>query len=114
MMERINSHLCMTSDIGMSGNLFGGKLMAWMDEAAAIYAMKITSEKYVVTRRFSECLFTHPIHLGELAEIYCGNHKRGRTSVSFSIDVRVDDESRFQAECTFVAVDEHGNKKRNP
>jgi acyl-CoA hydrolase len=39
-MELISSHPIKKSDLGFHGNLFGGKLMAWMDAGAAVYAME--------------------------------------------------------------------------
>ena len=37
-MQLINKKICMGKDIGIHGNMFGGILMAWIDEAAAAYA----------------------------------------------------------------------------
>lgn len=109
--SRITSHLVMTGDLGVSGNLFGGKVMAWMDEAAAIYAMWATGSEKIVTRRFSEILFDKPVRNGELLEFYCGRAKKGRTSVTFDIVASVGESVKFQAECTFVAVHADGTKK---
>ena len=36
-MELLNTHPIKKSDLGFHGNLFGGKLLAWMDAAAAGY-----------------------------------------------------------------------------
>ena len=110
-LSRITSHLVMTGDLGVSGNLFGGKVMAWMDEAAAIYAMWATGSEKVVTRRFSEILFDKPVRNGELLEFYCGRPKQGRTSITFDIVASVRGRVKFQAECTFVAVNQDGSKK---
>ncbi len=109
-MTRITTHLVLTGDIGVSGNLFGGKVMAWMDEAAAIYAMWATGGAKVVTRRFSEILFDKPVHNGEQLEFHCGNPRKGKTSITFAIIAKVGSDVKFQAECTFVAVDDQGNK----
>lgn len=108
---KVTTHLCKTLDLGTSGNLFGGQLMYWLDEAAAVYAMQATGEKRIVTRRFSESLFQRPIHCGELIEFFCVAPKKGRTSITFTVLAKVGDDVRFQAECTFVAVDENGDKK---
>ena len=34
-MSLLSTHLCKTSDIGFHGNLFGGILLCWIDEAGA-------------------------------------------------------------------------------
>lgn len=108
---KVTTHLCKTLDLGTSGNLFGGQLMYWLDEAAAVYAMQATGEKRVVTLRFSESVFRRPIHCGELIEFFCVEPRKGHTSITFKILVKVGDDVRFQTECTFVAVDENGMKK---
>jgi len=37
-MHYITQHPIKKSDLGFHGNLFGGKLLAWLDAAAASYA----------------------------------------------------------------------------
>ena len=108
---KITTHICKTLDLGVSGNLFGGQLMYWLDEAASVYALWATGEPKVVTRRISEASFHKPIHAGELLVFNCVDPKKGKTSFSFTVLVVVGGEIRFQAECTFVAVDENGHKK---
>lgn len=108
---KITTHICKTLDLGVSGNLFGGQLMYWLDEAASVFAIWATGEKKVVTRRISEAFFNKPIHEGELLVFSCVEPKKGTTSLSFKVLVEVKCEVRFQAECTFVVVDEQGQKK---
>ncbi len=109
-LRHITTHLVLTGNLGVSGNLYGGQVMAWMDEAAAIYAMWATGGMKVVTRRFSEILFDHPVHAGERLEFDCGNPRCGTTSITFTVIAHVAEKVMFQAECTFVAVDDHGQK----
>ncbi len=40
-MELLNTHPIKKSDLGFHGNLFGGKLLAWIDASAAGYAMQL-------------------------------------------------------------------------
>ena len=47
----------MTKDVGINGNLFGGNMMAWLDESAAIYA-KMNASHDVTTLKISEILFS--------------------------------------------------------
>lgn len=37
-MQLITKEIVMTRDIGIHGNLFGGILMSWVDEAAGAFA----------------------------------------------------------------------------
>ncbi len=110
-MEKISSSLCLNSDIGVSGNMYGGRLLYLMDEAAAIYAMRHTGEPRIVSRKFSGVEFHSPVTLGEVLEFYADNPRRGNTSFSFEIIVLVNGERRFSSSCVFVAVDARGNKK---
>ena len=40
-MELITTHPIKKSDLGFHANLFGGKLLAWLDAAGAAYAMEV-------------------------------------------------------------------------
>jgi len=40
-MKHITTHPIKKSDLGFHGNLFGGKLLAWMDAAAAGFASEV-------------------------------------------------------------------------
>ena len=53
----------MSSDIGVHGNLFGGTMMSWIDEAGAAYASQICDTPRMVTVKISELLFKKPILL---------------------------------------------------
>ena len=48
-MELITTRLVKASDVGFHGNLFGGKLAAWMDEAGAAFAAQVCDTPRVVT-----------------------------------------------------------------
>lgn len=105
--ERVSAYICMTKDIGTGGNLFGGVMLAWMDEAAAIYAAgKI--RKRMVTLKYTEILFKRPVRVGDLVEFHAGNDRYGRTSFTFDLEGRVHGHVVFHTTGTFVAVDEEG------
>ncbi|OGV36203.1 MAG: hypothetical protein A2020_12425 [Lentisphaerae bacterium GWF2_45_14] len=110
-MEKVTSNICKTKDIGTYGNLFGGVMLAWVDEAAGIYAMKKTGEKHMVTLRFGEVLFRKPVKVGDIVEFYCGNGKVGNSSFSFDIKAVVDGIDVFSTDCTLVALDSEGRPK---
>lgn len=106
---KVTSKICMTKDVGTNGNLFGGNMLAWMDEAAAIFAQQITGEK-VVSVRFAEIIFKKPVREDDIIEFFCEKIKQGYTSVAFDIFAVVKHEEVFRTECTFVAVDDNGRK----
>ena len=48
-MELLNTHPVKKSDLGFHGNLFGGKLLAWLDASAAGYAAQFCDTPRMVT-----------------------------------------------------------------
>ncbi len=110
-MVKITSKMCLNDDVGVYGNMFGGRLLSIMDESAAIFARLYTGEKRIVSRKFSGVEFHSPVKLGEILCVYADNPKHGTTSFSFDIVVIVNETRRFQASCVFVAVDADGRKK---
>ena len=56
-MTLLNTHPIKKSDLGFHGNLFGGKLLAWLDASAAGYAMQVCDTPLMVTIKIDECLF---------------------------------------------------------
>ncbi|MBZ0265543.1 hypothetical protein K8I28_12835 [bacterium] len=107
----INAHICMTRDIGTHGNLFGGIMLSWLDEAAAIFARRYAGEKHMVTLRFSELLFREPVHVGEMIEFFALNPRLGRTSITMEIVGRVGVREIVHTTTTFVAVGDDGKPK---
>lgn len=103
--------MCMTKDVGTHGNLFGGNMMGWLDEAGAIFARSETAEEQVVTLKFSEIVFKRPVRVGEIINFYACDIETGRTSISFDIIGFVKDDTVVRTRCIFVAIDERGIPK---
>lgn len=114
-MDLITTKICMASDIGIHGNLFGGFMMAWMDEAAAAYASKACESSSVVTLKFSELIFKKPVKKGDLINIFGAVFSIGRTSITINLEVRkVVPETLAEtvvttASVVFVKIDSEGN-----
>jgi acyl-CoA thioesterase YciA len=103
----------MVQNVGLYKTLFGGNMMAWIDEAAAIFAKEYTREKFMVTLRFGEFLFLHPVREGDVVHFWVSNPKIGKTSLSFEIEaLRTDGVKVVQTSCVFVSVDDSGRPKR--
>ena len=113
-MKHVTSHICMTRDLGTGGNLFGGTMMSWMDEAAGIFAHIATGARRMVTLKFTEILFKHPVRERDRVDFYAGDVRRGRTSVTFDMEGRVGDNVVFKTTGTFVCVDKEGRPKVLP
>lgn len=113
-MQLISTHTVVTSDLGVRGNLFGGKSLAWMDLAASAFAVQTIRCVNVLTVKFSECVFHRPAKINNLIKIYCAVEKIGTTSITIKVEARrldvIHDEE--EAICTtsvvMVRVDEHG------
>ena len=56
-MDLLNTHPIKKSDLGFHGNLFGGKLLAWLDASAAAYSMQVCDTPLMVTIKIDECVF---------------------------------------------------------
>ena len=69
----------MSSDIGVHGNLFGGTMMSWIDEAGAAYASQICDTPKMVTVKINELIFKKPIKIGNLIKIYGSVKEFGKT-----------------------------------
>jgi len=106
--------LVMYSDLNAAGRLFGGRLMAWMDEASAMTAMRIMSTKRIVTKKFGEVVFDAPGMLGDYVEIWCRPLRQGMTSLTLDCRVLVrtiQPETVAQicrSTVVYVALDEDG------
>jgi len=78
----------MTRDIGFHGNLFGGQLLSWLDEAAVAYACEICETPRMVTVYISEVHFKKPVRPGQIIKIYGDLHRFNNTSVEINIEAR--------------------------
>lgn len=114
-MKLINKKICMGKDIGIHGNMFGGILMAWIDEAAAAFATEYCCTPNMVTLRVGELIFKKPIKSGNHIRIYGDVTHMGKTSIKLNIEVRKynlysgEDTVVCVTSITFVRIDDDGN-----
>jgi len=87
-MELISTHPVKKSDLGFHGNLFGGKLLSWVDAAGAAYASQVCDTPRMVTVLIATCEFKKPAKEGNLLKIYGFVKDIGRTSVTLGIEAR--------------------------
>ena len=113
-MKFYSRKLIKPGDLNARNTLFGGALLRWIDEEAGIYSMKKLDSKQVVTKYISEINFISSAQQGDVIEIGLGFQKIGRTSISFSCEVR----NIFSKQTiitidniVFVHVDENGKPK---
>lgn len=114
-MELLNTHPIKKSDLGFHGNLFGGKLLAWIDAAAAGYSMQLCDTPRMVTVSIDKCFFQKPAKEGQLLKIYGFPSVVGNTSVTLYMEARAHNVYTgsqalvLQTHIRFVSIDEEGN-----
>lgn len=86
--ELISTRKCMTRDVGFNGNLFGGQMLAWLDEAAVAYACQACETPRMVTAKMSEVEFLKPVRPGQIIKIYGSVKKIKNTSITVDIEAR--------------------------
>ncbi|MNJ93004.1 putative acyl-CoA thioester hydrolase [compost metagenome] len=111
----IMNELVLPNDTNTLNNLMGGRLLHWMDIAAAISAQKHCNS-IVVTASVDNVSFKQPIKLGDVVTIEAKVTRSFNTSVEVRLDVwaeNVPSANRVksnEAYYTFVAVDQTGTK----
>lgn len=98
-------------DLNAHGTLFGGSLLRWIDEEAAIYAIIQIGNPRAVTKLISEIEFVSSARQGDLIELGMLATDFGRTSITMRAEVRnMITKERILAidRIVFVGVDEDG------
>lgn len=107
------NELVLPNDTNTLNNLMGGRLLHWMDIAAAISAQRHCN-RIVVTASVDNVSFKHPIKLGDVVTIHAKVTRAFNTSVEVRLDVwaeNIPSGSRLksnEAYYTFVALDQDG------
>ncbi|MCB0773280.1 MAG: acyl-CoA thioesterase [Flavobacteriales bacterium] len=101
-------------DLNANGTLFGGRLLEWIDEEAALYAIIQLENPRTVTKLISEIDFVSSAKQGDIIEIGIEAVKFGNTSLTLRSEVR--NKMTRQTIITIdrivmVSMDEHGRPK---
>lgn len=113
-MQLISTHPIKKADLGFHANLFGGKLMAWIDAAGAALAMEVCDTPRMVTVKIDECIFKKPAKEGQLLKIYGKVATIGNTSIELYLEARAHNVYSgtqsviLSTNITFVRIDEGG------
>ncbi|MEW5300674.1 MAG: hypothetical protein WDW38_003089 [Sanguina aurantia] len=75
-------------DLNPNGTLFGGSLLRWIDEEAAIYVIDQLGNSRVVTKYMSEINFVSSARQGDIIELGINATAFGRTSITLRCEVR--------------------------
>ena len=87
-MQLISTHPIKKSDLGFHANLFGGKLLAWLDAGAAAYAMEVCDTPRMVTVKIDECIFKKAAKEGQMIKMYGDVKEIGNTSITLYMEAR--------------------------
>lgn len=98
-------------DLNPNGSLFGGSLLRWLDEEAAIYAIVQLENSRVVTKYISEINFVSSARQGDIIELGLAVAAFGNTSITLRCEVRnlITKKSILTIDkMVFVNIDEQG------
>ena len=98
-------------DLNAHGTLFGGSLLSWIDEEAAIYSIIQLETNGCVTKYMSEINFISSAKQGDIIELGIKATHFGRTSLSLTCEVRNKITKRTILtidKIVFVSVDDDG------
>ncbi len=88
-------------DLNAHGTLFGGTVLSWIDEEAAIFVSCQLGKGNLVTKFMTEINFVSSAELGDIIEIGMETIKFGRTSITVRCVVR----NKFSKD-TIIKIDE--------
>ncbi|RSK38609.1 acyl-CoA thioesterase [Mangrovimonas spongiae] len=75
-------------DLNPNGTLFGGRLLAWIDEEAALYTLIQLENKGIVTKFMSEINFKSSAKQGDIVELGIEVVNFGKTSLTLKCEAR--------------------------
>lgn len=75
-------------DLNPNGTLFGGRLLAWIDEEAALYTAIQLENARIVTKYISEINFMASAKQGDIVEIGIEVKNFGKSSITIKCEVR--------------------------
>ncbi len=103
----------MPTDANVSGNVFGGSIMKYMDEVASIVAFRHAGKK-IVTASIDRMNFYAPVVVGDLLILKAAVNYVGKTSMEVGVRIEAQDpmseKSVHTGSCylTYVALDGRG------
>jgi acyl-CoA hydrolase len=111
------TQLVLPNDTNVLGNLLGGRLMEWMDIAAAISAQR-HSNRVCVTAAVDNLVFHQPIRLGEVVTLQASVNRVFGSSMEVGVNVTSENQltgvrkTANTAYLTFVAISDAGTPEK--
>ena len=113
------TELVLPNDVNLLNNLKGGRLMHWIDIAAAMTASR-HSNHIVATVSIDSLVFKHPVRLGEMVKLTAKLQSVGNSSMNIKVTVWAENLQSGhviltnEANLVFVALDDDGRPIRVP
>lgn len=113
-MNYVATKICQASEIGYNGNLFGGTMLSWLDEAGAAFAGYLCRTPNMVTLKLNEVLFKKPVSIGQHIRLYAEVERVGTCSISLAVEAKNFDfesdleESVCSTSIVYVKIDSNG------
>ena len=113
-MDLISTHICKGKNIGVHGNLFGGIMLSWLDEAGGAYVSQACDTPRIVTVKLSETVFRKPVRPGHIIKIYGKIIRVGNSSCTVKLEARRHSvyngtqKTVCETEITYVRIDGDG------
>lgn len=108
------------ADVNQNGDIFGGWIMAQVDIAGAIPAMRRARGR-VVTVSVNSFIFKQPVSIGDVVSFFATIVHVGRTSLTVNVEVFAERNYAdpitvkvTEAQLTYVAIDSSGKKRDVP
>jgi acyl-CoA thioesterase YciA len=101
----------------MHGNLFGGFMMQYLDEAGASFAMRTCRSSKMVTKFIANVSFDRPVHVGDIVKIYGEVKSVGTTSITINLVAKradtytTSEETVCSTSMTFVRIAKNGKSR---
>lgn len=113
--QLIASHHVLAFHLGVAGNLFGGTMLSWIDEAAVLLADRVALNTFV-TYEMDKVRFLRPCKLADVVEISA--RLAGHRTSSLEIELKAERVNRREGtrdlvlttRVVMVAVDAAGAK----
>jgi acyl-CoA thioesterase YciA len=110
----------MPADVNAAGDIFGGWVMAQVDIAGAIPAMRRARGR-IATVAVNSFLFKQPISVGDVVSFYAEIASTGRTSITVDVQVYAERNPAHpivvkvtEATLTYVCLNADGSKREVP
>lgn len=114
------SRLMQPDEANVYGNVHGGAILKYIDEAAAVAAWRHARVPKVVTASFERMSFKEPVFVGDILHCHATVRHTGRTSMIIGVRVEGEDPATghvrhvASAHVTFVGLDKSGKPTEVP